>query len=79
MPGAFFLAIKAQVDVVPVALVGTYELLPMNTYHIKSQTLEMRVGEPISTTGCTLRDMDLVSSKVKAAMEELYYSKPSES
>jgi len=25
----FFLAIKAQVDIVPVALVGTYELLPI--------------------------------------------------
>jgi 1-acyl-sn-glycerol-3-phosphate acyltransferase len=72
MAGAFFLAIKAQVDVVPVALVGTFELLPMNTYHIKSRPLEMRVGEPISTTGCTLRDMDAVSDKVKAAMEGLY-------
>ena len=35
LPGAFFMAIKAQVDVVPLALVGTYELLPMDTYHIK--------------------------------------------
>jgi len=26
LPGAFFLAIKAQVDIVPVALLGTYEL-----------------------------------------------------
>jgi 1-acyl-sn-glycerol-3-phosphate acyltransferase len=74
MAGAFFLAIKAQVDVVPVALLGTYELLPMNTYHIKSRPLEMRVGKPISTEGMTLRDMDALSDKVKAAMEELYYS-----
>jgi 1-acyl-sn-glycerol-3-phosphate acyltransferase len=72
MAGAFFLAIKAEVDVVPVALIGTFELLPMNTYHIKSRPLEMRVGEPISTAGCTLRDMDAVSDKVKAAMEALY-------
>ena len=49
LAGAFFLAIKAQVDIVPVALVGTYELLPMNTYHIKCRPLEMRVGKPIST------------------------------
>ena len=42
MPGAFYLAIKAQVDIVPVALIGTFELLPMNTYHIKSRPLEMR-------------------------------------
>ena len=73
--GAFFLAIKAQVDIVPVALVGTYELLPMNTYHIKCRPLEMRVGEPISTTGMTMRDMDAVSEKVRKAMEDLYYAK----
>jgi len=74
LPGAFFLAIKAQVDIVPVALVGTYELLPMNTYHIKCRPLEMRVGEPISTAGLTMRDMEAVSVKVKKAMEDLYYA-----
>jgi 1-acyl-sn-glycerol-3-phosphate acyltransferase len=74
MPGAFFLAIKAQVDVIPVALLGTYELLPMNTYHIKCRSLEMRVGEPISTEGLTLKDMDALSTRVQKEMEELYYS-----
>jgi 1-acyl-sn-glycerol-3-phosphate acyltransferase len=74
MPGAFFLAIKAQVDIVPVALVGTYELLPMNTYHIKCRPLEMRVGDPISTDGLTLKDMESLSAQVQKAMEELYDS-----
>jgi 1-acyl-sn-glycerol-3-phosphate acyltransferase len=73
MPGAFFLAIKSQVDVVPVALVGTWELLPMDTYTIRCRTLEMRVGSPISTAGLTLRNMDELSSQVQEAMEELYY------
>jgi 1-acyl-sn-glycerol-3-phosphate acyltransferase len=73
LPGAFFLAIKAQVDIVPVALVGTYELLPMNTYHIKCRPLEMRVGEPISTAGMTIRDMEAVSAKVMQEMQRLYY------
>jgi 1-acyl-sn-glycerol-3-phosphate acyltransferase len=74
LPGAFFLAIKAQVDVVPIALVGTYELLPMDTYHIKCRPLEMRVGEPISTAGLTMRDLEAVSGKVKKALEDLYYA-----
>jgi len=73
LPGAFFLAIKAQVDIIPVALVGTYELLPMNTYHIKCRPLEMRVGEPISTAGLSLRDMEQLSARVQNALEELYY------
>ena len=74
LAGAFFLAIKAQVDIVPVALVGTYELLPMDTYHIKCRPLEMRVGEPISTVGLTLRDLETLSGRVKKAIEDLYYS-----
>jgi 1-acyl-sn-glycerol-3-phosphate acyltransferase len=72
LPGAFFLAIKAQADIVPIALVDTFDLLPMNTYHIKCQPLEMRVGEPISTAGLTVRDTDEVSAKVKAAIESLH-------
>ena len=73
LAGAFFMAIKAQVDIVPVALVGTYELLPMNTYHIKCRPLEMRVGEPISTTGMTMRDLAALSGQLQKALEELYY------
>jgi 1-acyl-sn-glycerol-3-phosphate acyltransferase len=75
LPGAFFLAIKAQVVIVPVALVGTYELLPMNTYHIRCRPLEMRVGQPISTARYTLRDMEELSDRVHQAVEDLY-SKP---
>jgi len=74
LSGAFFLATKAQVDIVPVALIGTYETLPMDTYHIKCRPLEMRVGEPISTTGLTMRDLDALSAKVQKAIEELYYA-----
>jgi len=72
LPGAFFLAIKAQADIVPIALVDTFDLLPMNTYHIKCQPLEMRVGEIIPTAGLSVRDTDEVSAKVKAAIEALH-------
>jgi len=72
LPGAFFLAIKAQAAIVPIALIDTFDLLPMNTYHIKCQPLEMRVGEPISTGGLTVRDTDEVSARVKAAIESLH-------
>lgn len=74
LPGAFFLALKAQVDIVPVALVGTYELLPMDTYHIKCRPLEMRVGAPISTAGLTMRDLETLSRRVQKALEDLYYA-----
>jgi len=79
LPGAFFLAIKAQADIVPIALVDTFDLLPMNTYHIKCQPLEMRVGKPIPTAGLTVRDTEAVSAKVKSAIESLRSPRSSES
>jgi 1-acyl-sn-glycerol-3-phosphate acyltransferase len=74
LSGAFFLALKARVDIVPIALAGTYELLPMDTYHIKCRPLEMRVGQPISTAGMTMRDLEQLSAKVQKAVEDLYYA-----
>jgi len=66
------MAIKAGVDIVPIALVGTYELLPMDTFHIKSRPLEMRVGNPISTSGLTLRNLEALSARVQKEIEALY-------
>jgi len=45
----------------------------MDTYHIKCRPLEMRVGQPISTTGLTVRDLEALSAKVQKALEDLYY------
>ena len=75
LPGAFFLAVRAQVDIVPMALVGTYELLPMNTFHIKPRRLELLVGDPIPTAGCSLRDLESLAERVKTALADLYYSR----
>lgn len=72
LPGAFFLAIKAQVDIIPIALRGMYELLPMDTYHIKPRPLEMLVGRPISTAGLGTRDMERLSERVREEVDRLY-------
>ena len=73
MSGAFYIAIKAKVDIVPLALVGTYEVLPMNTFHIRPHPIQLIVGEPISTAGYGLRDMDALCQRVQQAVEDLYY------
>ena len=74
MSGAFYLAIKAQTDIVPMALVGTYEILRMNTYHIQPRPVLLLVGEPISTIGMTLRNLDELSEKTRQMIADLYYS-----
>jgi 1-acyl-sn-glycerol-3-phosphate acyltransferase len=72
--GAFYAAIKAQVEVIPMALIGTFETLPMNTYHVKPRPLQLVVGQPISTTGHTTHDMEKLATQAQNAVEELYYA-----
>lgn len=75
LPGAFYVAIKAQVEVVPVAIVGTYAVLPINTFHIRPGPVELVFGEPIPTTGMNLHDMAALSERVKQAIAALIASR----
>jgi len=73
MGGAFYMAIKAQAPVVPVVLVGTYEHLPMNSFHLRPGPIQMIVGEPIQTTGMVPREMDKLAARVRQVMADMYY------
>jgi 1-acyl-sn-glycerol-3-phosphate acyltransferase len=75
MGGAFYAAVKAQVDVVPIVLVGTYEMLKMNSYHIKPGPIQMVVGSPISTAGMSTRDIAKITEHARIVMGDLYYSR----
>ena len=66
---------KRAAPVVPVAIVGTFEVLRMWTYIIRPGKLQLVIGKPISTEGYTTKQMDELSEKVKAAIEEMYYAR----
>jgi 1-acyl-sn-glycerol-3-phosphate acyltransferase len=74
MGGAFYMAIKAKAPVVPIVLVGTYELLPMNSFHLRPGHVKMIIGEPIATTGMVPRQMDELAVKVRQVMADIYYA-----
>ena len=54
--GAAYLAIKAQAPLVPLALLGTREILPMGSSTIRPGRVRLLVGDPIRTTGFTMHD-----------------------
>jgi 1-acyl-sn-glycerol-3-phosphate acyltransferase len=70
--GAAFMAIKAQVPIVPVTLIGTYELLPIHTYHLYPRPLEVIIGDPIPTAGMTTRDADALTQRVREIITNTY-------
>jgi 1-acyl-sn-glycerol-3-phosphate acyltransferase len=70
--GAAWMAIKAQVPLVPLTLVGTYELLPIHVYALKPKPLKLIVGEPISTVGMVTRDAEALTERLRAVIHETY-------
>jgi 1-acyl-sn-glycerol-3-phosphate acyltransferase len=70
--GAFYMATKAQVEVVPLTIVGTYEMLPINTFHIKPRRLKLIVGDPIPTQGMTTHDLEKLAERTKESIAATY-------
>src|SRR6202451_3431156 len=68
LSGAAYLAIRAQVPIVPIALSGVYDLLPIHTRHFYPCKLTVRVGEPIETKGMTVRQNGELTEQVRAAI-----------
>ena len=56
--GASWLALKAGVDLVPVAIRGTSEVLPRGSFLIQPGAVEVRTGAPISVVGLSMRDRE---------------------
>jgi 1-acyl-sn-glycerol-3-phosphate acyltransferase len=73
MSGCAFMAIRAGVPLVPIALIGTYELLPIHTYHLSPRPLKLIVGDAIPTEGLTTRDADALTLRLYEAISALYF------
>jgi 1-acyl-sn-glycerol-3-phosphate acyltransferase len=71
LSGAAFLAIRTQVPVVPIALTGVYDLLPMHTRHFYPCPMTLTIGQPISTAGLTMRHADELTAQVRAAIASM--------
>jgi len=70
--GAAWMAIRAQVPIVPLTLVGTYELLPIHVYVLRPRPLKLIVGEPISTVGMTTKDAEALMERVRGVIHTTY-------
>ena len=72
LSGPAYMAIRAQVPVIPMALIGTYELMPMHTYHLTPRPLMLVVGEPISTAGYSSKNADALTRRVRDTIKEMF-------
>lgn len=63
--GAAYIAIKAGVPAVPVALIGSRDVLPFGSGKVLPGTVRMRIGDPIPTAGLSLRDRHKLTAQVR--------------
>ncbi len=74
MSGPAYMAVRAQVPLVPMAIVGTYELLPMHTRHFDPQPLKLVVGEPLDTSAYSIKRIEELTDRLSREIAELYYT-----
>lgn len=74
MGGAAYVAVRAQVPIVPIALIGVYDLLPIHSRHFYPGKLTVVVGEPISTVGATTRQIGQLTAVLRDEISRLYYA-----
>lgn len=71
LSGAAYLAIRSQVPLVPLALVGAYDLLPIHTRHLFPSRIKLIVGEPIETKGMSLRQTEELTTRLRDEIQAL--------
>jgi len=69
--GAAYIAIKAQVPLVPIALIGTREVLAMGSAVIRGGTVRLWIGDPIPTKGLILKDREHLTNEARVRIVEL--------
>ena len=69
--GAFVMAIKSQVPIVPVAILGTRQIMRKGDWRMSPGTATVVVGNPIDTEGLTLRDRNRLSRKCREEVARL--------
>lgn len=63
--GAAYLAIKGQVPLVPIAIVGTHELLPMGSGTFRRGIVRLVISEPIPTEGLSMSARQAITQQAK--------------
>lgn len=69
--GAAFVAIRSGVPVVPLGLIGTWEVLPRGSKFINGGDVTVRVGAPINTEGLGSRDREAFTQSLHDRVAEL--------
>jgi 1-acyl-sn-glycerol-3-phosphate acyltransferase len=71
--GAFLLALKSELPVVPVAIDGTYEVFRAGARRVTPGRVRVTVTPPIPTAGLTLKDKERLADESRARIARILF------
>ncbi len=69
--GGLLLSVETGISIVPVAFVGTYQLLPKGSWKMNSNSIEIRIGKPIPPGLYSKQTRADLAKYVKSKVEDL--------
>ncbi len=74
--GAFMLALRTGIEIVPAAVLGTRRILPKGAWRLRSGPVIVRFGAPIDTTRYDEETRDALMELVRSRIEQLLAAPP---
>ena len=71
--GAFLLAIKSGLPILPIAIDGTYDVMCVGAKHVTPGKVTVKAGTPIATEGASVRDKEKLADEARAQIEKMLF------
>lgn len=70
--GAFVMAIKAGAQILPVAIRGTFQIVPKTTLKVTPGKAQLIIGTPISCEGRSIKDKEKLRIETQRIVEQMF-------
>jgi 1-acyl-sn-glycerol-3-phosphate acyltransferase len=69
--GAFMLALHSGIEIIPVAVQGTYSIMTRSSWRVRSGRIIVRFGRPIESAGYTAATRDELIARVRHEIQSM--------
>ena len=73
--GGFLLALKSELPILPIAIDGTFDVMPAGTLRIKPGVVTVKVGHVIPTAGLSLRDKERLAETSRDQIQRMLFGR----
>jgi 1-acyl-sn-glycerol-3-phosphate acyltransferase len=70
--GAFVMGVKSGVPILPLAIRGSFEVVPKSTLAVTPGPIELVIGEPIPTDGLAMEDKEPLRKRTEAVVRQMF-------